>query len=126
LALHDRDPLDRWSTRRVTIIGDAAHPMLPFLAQGANQAIEDAMVLAVFLREATRRDEVATALARYEDVRRGRTQQLQGIARRNTSLLHLPDGDDQRERDATLAATADLSSQEWLFGYDAETEASAA
>jgi salicylate hydroxylase len=125
-ALHDRDTVDRWSTRRVTIIGDAAHPMLPFLAQGANQAIEDAMVLAVFLRGATGPDDVAGALARYEEVRRARTEEVHGISRRNTSMLHLPDGDEQRKRDEILAATADLSSQQWLFGYDAEVEARAA
>jgi salicylate hydroxylase len=51
-ALHDRAPLRRWSTNRITLLGDAAHPMLPFMAQGANQAIEDAMDLAACLADA--------------------------------------------------------------------------
>jgi salicylate hydroxylase len=69
-GLFDRDPLPRWSQDRVTILGDAAHPMLPFMAQGAAMALEDAIVLARCLE---RDAGIADALARYERARRERT-----------------------------------------------------
>jgi len=124
-ALYDRDPLPRWSDQRMTVLGDAAHPMLPFFAQGANQAIEDAAVLATCLRQAETAGVVA-ALARYEQIRRPRTEEVHRISRANTVALHLPDGAEQRRRDEALAAGAALRDQEWLFGYDAERVALAA
>ena len=118
-ALHDRDSVQRWSSHRVTILGDAAHPMLPFLAQGANQAIEDAMVLGMLLARGGS-GQVGEAVAGYERLRRGRTEEVHRVSRQNTTMLHLPDGADQQRRDEKLGATADLRSQEWLYGYDAE------
>ena len=117
-ALHDRAVLERWSTGRVTLLGDAAHPMLPFFAQGANQAIEDAAALAVCLRDGPA--DSAAALARYEAARIPRTTLVHQRSRGNTAMLHLPDGPQQRERDAALAAGSGLSTQDWLYGYDAE------
>jgi salicylate hydroxylase len=122
-ALHDRDPLPRWSWRRSTLVGDAAHPMLPFLAQGANQAIEDAVALAACLRGAASGGDVEHALCRYEAMRRPRTEEIQRRSRDNTRNLHLPDGAEQRRRDEHLAGRADLGSQWWLYGYDAELAA---
>jgi salicylate hydroxylase len=116
-ALHDRDTLGRWGTGRTTLVGDAAHPMLPFLAQGANQAVEDAVVLANLLAA-----EGAAGLGRYEDVRRGRTEEVHRISRRNAAMLHLPDGAEQRRRDEVLRDTEDLRHQAWLYGHDAERE----
>jgi salicylate hydroxylase len=124
-ALHDRDVTQQWSTPRTTLVGDAAHPMLPFLAQGANQAIEDAMVLATLVK-ATGTADIEIALSRYEDLRRHRTEEVHAISRRNASMLHLPDGADQRQRDEVLAATGELHQQAWLYGYDAAKEGSAA
>jgi salicylate hydroxylase len=118
-ALHDRDTLSRWSRDRVTVAGDAAHPMLPFLAQGANQAIEDAAVLARCLATATRQT-APSALRHYERIRMPRTDEVHRVSRNNTTALHLPDGPDQRDRDSSLAANAGLQSQDWLYGYDAE------
>ena len=121
-ALHDREPLRQWSTDRVTLIGDAAHPMLPFFAQGANQAIEDAVALAVCLQN-TRRGrtgQVAPALGRYEQARIPRTSEVHRISRANTTVLHLPDGAEQRRRDNVLPAQARLADQKWIYGYDAE------
>lgn len=121
-ALHDRDTITRWSTARTTLIGDAAHPMLPFLAQGANQAIEDAMVLARLLERAGPGD-VRAALSRYEELRWPRTEQVHTISRRNAGMLHLPDGEQQRQRDdVELPGTAGLHKQAWLYGYDAGRE----
>lgn len=116
-ALHDRDTIARWSTDRLTLVGDAAHPMLPFLAQGANQAVEDAMVLADCLAGAD--GDVAGALRRYQEIRVPRTTEVHERSRGNSRALHLRDGTAQRDRDAELARRADLSAQDWLYGYDA-------
>jgi len=85
-ALHDLPPLPRWSDGPVTLLGDAAHPMLPFLAQGAAMAIEDAAVLAVCL--ARHPDDPATAMQRYEQTRRDRTARVQREARNNGRVYH--------------------------------------
>ena len=87
-ALYDRPPLDRWSKGRATLLGDAAHPMLPFLAQGAAMAIEDAAALAEAL---TAGANVEGALLAYEAARRPRTSRAQAWATRNAILFHLPD-----------------------------------
>jgi salicylate hydroxylase len=116
-ALHDRDPLGTWCGERVALVGDAAHPMLPFGAQGANQAVEDAFVLAECLR-GKERDAIPAALRHYESLRQPRTAEVQHRSRANQRQLHLTDkqrqaGDDQ----------AGLLDQAWLFGYDAEAQA---
>ncbi len=69
-GLFDRDPIPRWTHGRVTLLGDAAHPMLPFLGQGAGMVIEDAVVLARAIAESP---DVDSALLRYESARRERT-----------------------------------------------------
>ncbi|MDT0323877.1 FAD-dependent monooxygenase, partial [Streptomyces millisiae] len=71
-GIYDREPLDRWSTERITLLGDSAHAVTPHLGQGANQAIEDAMTLAVVLRDA-RPGEIGTQLRHYENLRIDRT-----------------------------------------------------
>jgi salicylate hydroxylase len=122
-ALYDRDPLPRWTVGRVTLMGDAAHPMLPYMAQGAVQSIEDAAVLAKCLERADAH-EVGAALARYERTRKPRASQCQEGSRRNAIMFHLADGDEQRKRDANLssAATAPLPQNAWLYGHDVEAE----
>jgi salicylate hydroxylase len=117
-ALYDRDTIDRWSSEKVTLVGDAAHPMLPFMAQGANQAIEDAVALAACL--ASPALQVPAALQRYEQIRKHRTNKVHRISRQNTSMFHLPDGEQQQHRDHGFAVDSHLHSQEWLYGYDAE------
>ncbi|MFE1439666.1 FAD-dependent monooxygenase [Streptomyces sp. NPDC058739] len=118
-ALYDRDPVARLSAGRVAVIGDAAHPMLPFQAQGANQAIEDAVVLAACLARA-RPDRPGAALRRYEQARLPRTARIQQQSRANARTFHLADGEAQRERDATDRTAPGLDRHAWLFGYDAE------
>lgn len=86
-ALHDRPPLRRWGEDAVTLLGDAAHPMLPFLAQGAAMAIEDAYVVAACLGENP--GEPAAALRRYEALRQARTARMQRAAARNSHIFHL-------------------------------------
>ena len=117
-ALYDRDPFASWSNQCITLIGDAAHPMLPFSAQGATQAIEDAWVLAGCLKNTTDTT-IPTTLRRYEALRKPRTTKLQQQARLNGMLYHLPDGEEQRQRDIQLA-THNVQSLAWLYNYDAE------
>jgi len=119
-ALYDRNPFPTWGEGPITLLGDAAHPMLPFMAQGACQAIEDAAVLAACLRLLP---DPVHALRQYEDLRRDRTASVQLAARRNETMFHLPDGPDQRDRDRRLAATSGekaVHRNAWVFGYDVE------
>jgi salicylate hydroxylase len=119
-ALHDLEPLPRWHTARAVLIGDAAHAMVPHQGQGANQTIEDAIVLADCLADAQATGDVPSALARYTNLRRGRTAAVQRLSRRTADLLHMPDGPEIADRDALFAgAYADLA---WIHGYDARAE----
>jgi salicylate hydroxylase len=127
-ALYDREPLARWTVGRVTLMGDAAHPMLPYMAQGAVQSIEDAAVLARCLELGDAHDP-AGALRRYEETRKPRTSRCQEGSRRNGVMNHLGDGEEQRKRDANLAAAADAPlsrNSAWLYGHDVEAEFSRA
>jgi salicylate hydroxylase len=90
-ALYDVPPLSRWTEGPVTLLGDAAHPMLPFLAQGAAMAIEDAAVLADNLARLP--DDLAGAMRRYERARRKRTERVQRAARGNGRVYHLTAGE---------------------------------
>jgi 2-amino-4,5-dihydroxy-6-oxo-7-(phosphonooxy)heptanoate synthase len=121
-ALYDRWPLARWHSRRIALIGDAAHPMLPFGAQGANQAIESAVALATMLAGGCGED-ITASLTRYARLRAPRLRQVSALVRRNGAELHLPDGDGQRRRDRALSEHSGLSDQAWLYGYDAEADA---
>ena len=85
-ALHDRLPMKQWSKGRIVVLGDAAHPMLPFLAQGAAMAIEDGAVLANCIDNF---DEVEEALKYFEKIRKPRTSYVQSAARRNAKVHHL-------------------------------------
>ncbi len=123
-GLFDRAPLARWSVGRVTLLGDACHPMLPFLAQGAAQAIEDGATLAAVLARAS--DDSPAALRRYESLRLPRTARIQQVAAGNKTRNHLPDGPEQIARDAAMAAgTADWSigASAWVYDHDALTVA---
>lgn len=90
-ALFDLAPLHGWGRGPVTLLGDAAHPMLPFLAQGAAMAIEDAAILAD--RMAQQPDDPAAAMRGYERARRRRTARVQSAARRNGRVYHLGAGE---------------------------------
>ncbi|HTQ33675.1 MAG TPA: FAD-dependent monooxygenase [Stellaceae bacterium] len=117
-ALFDRDPLSKWSTGRVTLLGDACHPMYPFMAQGAAQAIEDGATLTALLAGG---GDPAAILRRYEALRLPRVTRLQQMSRANKHRYHMPDGSEQQERDAAMAATRERSPEtmRWLFGFDA-------
>ncbi|HET9206504.1 MAG TPA: FAD-dependent monooxygenase [Burkholderiaceae bacterium] len=113
-ALYDREPLATWSKGRLTLLGDAAHPMLPHLGQGANQSVEDGMALATILAH-TDAAGVPAALQAYESLRRERVAEIQRGARVNGLRLD-SEVDDLKARDAQLVAHAEFRKQ--LYSYD--------
>ena len=121
-ALYDREPLATWSTGRLTLLGDAAHPMLPHLGQGANQSIEDGMALATLLAQVDG-SAVPAALLAYEGLRRQRVAEIQLGARQNGLRLDSTAAD-LGVRDAQLAAHAEFRKR--LYSYDVVPEARAA
>lgn len=120
-ALYDRNPLQRWASGRIALLGDAAHAMLPFFAQGAAQALEDAYVLAACLQAADRTT-APLALQRYEAIRRPRASQVQLMSRGREVRNHLPDGPEQAQRDAELAGGDPLRQSAWLYGHDLDAD----
>jgi 6-hydroxynicotinate 3-monooxygenase len=98
-AIVDRDSLEHWADRNVTLLGDACHPMTPYMAQGAAMAIEDAAVLSRCL-DGVGREEVAKAFRRFESSRKDRTVCVQQTSRANTWLKERTDTD-------------------WVYAYDA-------
>jgi salicylate hydroxylase len=98
-ALHVREPMEQWTRGHITIMGDAAHPMMPFMAQGAAMAIEDAVVLGRSLENVTN-NHVAAALGRYELARKARTAEVQRNSLANNWLREGGNAD-------------------WVYGYDA-------
>ena len=120
-ALLDRAPLPRWSNGRVTLLGDAAHPMFPFFAQGAVQAIEDAAALAQCLASEPGNPEAALSV--YEQVRLPRACRLQELSHERKLVNHLPDGPEQRKRDSELGTGDALRRSGWIYDYDAEAAA---
>jgi salicylate hydroxylase len=97
--------------------------MLPFMAQGSCQAIEDAVVLARCLSDVSTSD-ASAALRRYEDVRQGRTSQVQTSSFMNRDLFHMVDGQEQRDRDMIFSISPPgMSVLDWVYEYDALTVA---
>ena len=121
-ALYDREPLPTWTSGRLSLLGDAAHPMLPHLGQGANQSIEDGMALATILARADRATAPAALLA-YERLRRERVAQVQRGAREN-GLRYDSAYADLGRRDAEIAAHAAFRMR--LYDHDVVPDAQAA
>jgi salicylate hydroxylase len=121
-ALYDREPLPTWTRGRLTLLGDAAHPMLPHLGQGANQSIEDGMALATILAHANRAAAPAALLA-YEHLRRERVAHVQRGAREN-GLRYDSANSDLGVRDAEITAHAAFRRR--LYDHDVVPEAKAA
>ncbi len=120
-ALYDREPLPTWTQGRLTLLGDAAHPMLPHLGQGANQSIEDGMALATILARVDT-SAVPVALLAYEKLRRERVAAVQLGARQNGLRVDSADAD-LAARDAQLVAHANFRKQ--LYSYDVAPDARA-
>jgi len=118
-AVFVRRPLDDWAFGRIALLGDAAHAMEPWQAQGAAQAIEDAYVLAECLADSP--GEVDAALTRYANVRMSRATELQRSSAQAGNVFYLPDGDEQRRRDeeyATLHERQPFGHRQKLWEYD--------
>ena len=98
-AIYDRAPLAEWTSGRVSLLGDASHPMVPFMAQGAAMAIEDAAILARCLRGGA--GDVSGALLRYSHTRQERTSRMQSGSRADTS--------------------GTWGGRDWVYGYNADT-----
>jgi salicylate hydroxylase len=117
-ALFTVSPDADWSSGAVTLLGDAAHAMLPFAAQGAGMAIEDAAVLAQCLGSM---DDAPAALARYARLRRARVMRVQATARRNGTIYHLG-GVAALLRDSVIRAIGAqrvLARQDWIYRWHA-------
>jgi len=123
-ALYDRDPAPQWGVGRTTLLGDAAHPMLPFLAQGGAMAIEDAWILAAFLKNSP--GDLRSALRAYENIRINRTARVSQTSANNATMFHL-NGHQRLLRNMALKASSAapgllLRKYDWLYGYKALDE----
>jgi len=139
--LMDRKPLDKWThdSGRVTLLGDACHPMLPYKAQGAAMTIEDGAVLGNLLSRISHISQLGPLLKAYQDLRLPRTAKMQASSRLNQHIFHLPDGPEQRKRDENLKKamalqlsgnsptenqnqSAEKAGNDITFRYDADSE----
>jgi salicylate hydroxylase len=121
-GIYDRAPLPFWSTARITLMGDAAHPMVPHVGQGAGQSIEDGFTLAVLLEGCTNKD-VADRLDLYEKLRRERTSKVQALARA-AGKLYRSEQENSSEKAVRLREW--MAQGKWVFEHDAEKAASEA
>ncbi|KAF4964676.1 hypothetical protein FZEAL_10843 [Fusarium zealandicum] len=120
--LYSYRPIPTWIKGNTALIGDACHPMLPFVAQGAANAIEDAAVLATAF---TCTADVKLALSMYEVIRKDRGEQIAASASKTAHTLHLPDGPEQRERDEAIVNSthnpdrwSNTQWQDYMYGVD--------
>jgi salicylate hydroxylase len=115
-GIYDRPSLERWSTRHATLLGDAAHAMVPHLGQGAGQAIEDAFTLGALLKDANGSG-IGRALKGYEDLRKDRTTRIQKLARESGQFYRQTYSSPELLNKALLAFTKNVR---WVMEYDAE------
>ncbi|KAF7198442.1 FAD-dependent monooxygenase OpS4 [Pseudocercospora fuligena] len=126
-TLNSHSPLPSWIENKVVLIGDASHPMLPYVAQGAAQAIEDAGVLQCVLAKSS--TNIPLALGVFASVRKARAEAVQGSANTTRKALHLDDGAEQEERDRKIREAsegkgenpdmwADTTFQSFMWGVD--------
>ncbi|HLW96044.1 MAG TPA: FAD-dependent monooxygenase, partial [Solirubrobacteraceae bacterium] len=122
-ALYDRDPIPRWTSGRATVLGDAAHPMLPYLGQGACQSMEDGCVLAAAL--AATPDDMPAGLELYERARRPRASRVVITSRERGVDNHLTSPLAALRRDVMIAVRKRIGSDQegrggsWIWDYDA-------
>jgi salicylate hydroxylase len=125
-ALYDREPLEHWVKGRVTLLGDSAHPMLPYLGQGACMAVEDGIVLAKAVSRSP--DDLDLALSDYERLRKPRSTRAQLGSRHRAKQNHLASPFARLKRDVGMAWRNRFGSDksptraEWLYDYDASVE----
>ena len=136
--LRVHSPLPTWVSGSTALVGDACHPTLPHLAQGAAQAIEDAAVVAEVLKALPdcRASTIAKALWLYEDVRKDRAETLVEMAAASGRAMHLGEGKEKEERDSQFAQIkanggkgsvpdkwADADVQRMIYGFDCQSVA---
>lgn len=119
-GLFTHQPLPYWSKGKLTLLGDAAHPMLPFQAQGAGMAIEDAYVLAHFISE---EKDIETAFIKYQQLRMTRATKVQQTSRKNADIFHSTGlGAIARDLALKLASAVNPSlinlKTDWIYNYD--------
>ncbi|KAI0879162.1 putative salicylate hydroxylase [Hypoxylon argillaceum] len=128
--MNNMPPLPTWVKGKIALAGDACHYMLPYVAQGASNALEDAGVLAMAF---TCTDDIELALALYESVRKARSEQIQASATKTGNALHLQEGEEQRKRDESIRAAVrgvganpdqwnDRQSREFMWRVDVMAE----
>ncbi|KAJ5663598.1 hypothetical protein N7507_004329 [Penicillium longicatenatum] len=115
-----RDPLPRWVSDqgRIALLGDSAHPFLPTSAQGATQAMEDGVVLAVCLKEGGK-DNVPDAVRAYQDIRYERVKAVQKTGETTRDMWHKADWDQVKKNPSSIQ----LPREDWIFRFDAESNA---
>jgi salicylate hydroxylase len=124
-ALFEAEPLAHWSKGRVTLIGDAAHPTMPFLAQGGSLALEDAATLAACLSPVQHASGIPAALAAYETARLDRCRRVVSAARRNGVIFHLS-GPAAFARNLAMRALSGervMAGYDWVYGWRPPTAA---
>ncbi|OAG45498.1 hypothetical protein AYO21_00134 [Fonsecaea monophora] len=130
--LCEHDPLPTWVMGKVVLLGDACHPMLPYVAQGAAQAIEDVGVICLALNRVSKAEEIPTLLKAFEVARKARAEHVAGTGGATRRVLHLHDGPEQQARDEKFKSVSkggenpdllgDAKAQSFLWGYDPEKE----
>lgn len=129
-TLNSHRPLPHWVKGKLALVGDSCHPMLPYVAQGAANAIEDAGAIAAVF---TRTDNVSLGLKVYELARKERGEKIQASASHVRHALHLPDGPEQQDRDRAIRAAgqgqgrnpdlwADVQWRDYMWGVDVMKE----
>ncbi|KAH8899860.1 FAD/NAD(P)-binding domain-containing protein [Thozetella sp. PMI_491] len=134
-SLRDRPMLKSWLSPEgnLILLGDSAHPMLPYVGQGAACAAEDAVALGECLAHAlSHSEDLRKVLQLYEDIRRPRTEDMRTAGRKNGDYYHMPDGPEQQQRDRALAEQSDTSNTpntlnntaklQAMYGYDIREE----
>jgi len=120
-GIYDRPPLPYWSRGCVTLLGDAAHPMVPHFGQGAGQSIEDGFALAVLLEHAGR-EEIPGRLQAYQNLRLGRTSRVQAASRLAGRFYRSAAGNPSEQAERMREW---MSAAAWIFPYDTEEAAGA-
>lgn len=115
-----RDPLPKWVSEdgRIALLGDAAHPFLPTSAQGATQALEDGVTLAVTLKRAGKGD-VVKAVKAYQDIRYERVKNVQKLGESTRDMWHKADWEKVKKDPKSI----EFPREDWVFGFDAERHA---
>jgi len=115
-----RDPLPTWVSKhgRIALLGDSAHPFLPTSAQGATQALEDGVTLAVTLKRAGK-ENVPAAVKAYQDIRYERVKAVQKTGETTRDMWHKTDWEKVKRDPKSI----ELPREDWIFGFDAERHA---